>query len=205
MKSLKWSHELLQRDFPDQSTLQDVLSCLNAQLWSEELLISEIYLNGEMLDEEAEIKSGAVSKSIIESLEVVAKTLPELITNSVETHMKVIPLIKSAAIQCSENFRNQQLNSGQKSLTDVLESCQYMTEALSLLKSSIKQWDGFVEFGPEWGVTESHYSSAVNQLVAAYQSNDPLLLADVLEYELTNSLDDWVHVFEKIQKQFENG
>lgn len=204
MKSQKWCRESIQNDFPGQQTLQEILAKLNSTLWTDEHLISEIYLNGEMLDEESEIKNGSMPKDRITSLEIVAKTLPELITNSVETHIKVIPLIKTAAIECSESFRNQHLNLGQKSLTDVLESCHYMTEALSLLKSSIKQWDGFVEFGPEWGVTESQYSQAVNQLVSAYQSHDPLLLADVLEYELTNSLDGWVRVFEKIQKQIEN-
>ena len=92
---------------------------------------------------------------------------------------------------------------GQKLFTEVLDGCRWMTDALFLLKGSLKQRNGFMELGPEWEDLESQYSSVVNELVTAFEANDTLLLADVLEYELLNNLDGWVGVFEKIDHKMD--
>jgi hypothetical protein len=201
MKVTTWHHKELRSEFPASRNLKELMTEINKRLWIDECVICDVRLNNQELTEEAEIENAHLPVSQIQLLEVTAQTLPELITHSVETHIKFIPRIKAAAIECSEEFRNQNMPLGQASLVDVLESCQWMTEALSLLKNSIKQWDGFMEFGPDWGEKETQYSTVVNELVQAYQSSDVQLLADVLEYELANSLDGWVEVFEKIQRR----
>jgi hypothetical protein len=204
MKVTTWHHNDLRSEFPESKNLKELMSAINKKLWIEECVICEVKLNNIELNEEVEIEKASLPVSQILCIEVMAQTLPELITDSVATHIKFIPRIKAAAIECSEEFRSQNLPLGKASLVDVLESCQWMTEALSHLKESIKQWDGFMEFGPDWGEKETQYSTVVNELVHAYQSSDVQLLADVLEYELANSLDGWVEVFEKIQRRIED-
>ncbi|MCB0408262.1 MAG: hypothetical protein KDD34_08665 [Bdellovibrionales bacterium] len=201
MKTRKWTFKEIAQSFPQCQTLSEIISCINEEVWKSKSVVCEIRVNESFLSEEDEIKHAQMGKEQIQTIEVNTQTTEELIQSSVRSYIQFIPQIKQAAIHCSEDFRELKFDEGQSLFTDVLDGCRWMTDALFLLKSSIHKWDGFLELGPEWQELERQYSRVVNELVQAYETNDTQLLADVLEYELSNSLDGWVHVFEKIDQK----
>ena len=198
----KWKSKELKERFPNCESLSGVLKELSSLAWKDKSVICEIQLNGEFLSEEDEVKKGALPVHEIDELQVSTQTTDQLLKSSVQSYIRFIPQIKKAAIDCSEDFREQKAE-GSGRFTDVLDGCRWMTDALYLLKSNMQKWDAFLELGPEWSVMEKKYSSTVNEIVRAYESNDTQLLADVLEYELSNSLDGWVQVFEKIESRMD--
>ena len=201
MQNKKWDSSQIAHSYPDCPDLKSLIRRINEESWRSRQVICEIRLNGRFLSEEEEIELGETPAGEIQSLEVSTQSTDELIKNSVQSYLQLIPQIKKAAIDCSEDFREYKMKEGQILFTDVLDGCRWMTDALFLLKNSMKDWDGFMELGPEWATLESQYSNVVNELVQAYESNDTLLLADVLEYELSNSLDGWASVFAKIDSK----
>lgn len=201
MQTKKWNSSQMKESYPGCRTLKSLIQKINEESWKSKQVICEICLNGKFLSEEEEIELGDTPIESIQVLEVTTQSTDELIKNSVQSYIQFIPQIKKAAIDCSEDFRDYKMKEGQVLFTDVLDGCRWMTDALFLLKNSMKDWDGFMELGPEWASLESQYSNVVNELVHAYESNDTLLLADVLEYELSNSLDGWASVFAKIDSK----
>ncbi len=201
MQTKKWSFSQIKSCYLECLNLKSLIQRINEESWKSGQVICEIRLNGRFLSEEEEIELGEMSVEEIQTLEVTTQSTDELIKNSVQSYLQLIPQIKKAAIDCSEDFREYKMKEGQTLFTDVLDGCRWMTDALFLLKNSMKEWDGFLELGPEWAHLESQYSNVVNELVQAYESNDTLLLADVLEYELSNSLDGWASVFVKIDSK----
>lgn len=201
MRTKQWNSSEISVIYPECNTLKSLLRKINEKSWKSRQVICEIRLNGKFLSEEEEIELADMNVSEIKELIVTTQSTDELIKNSVQSYLQLIPQIKKAALDCSEDFREYNLKGGQLLFTDVLDGCRWMTDALFLLKNSMKDWDGFLELGPEWATLESQYSNVVNELVQAYESNDTLLLADVLEYELSNSLDGWAGVFAKIDSK----
>lgn len=198
-----WNHERLLDDFPECTCLSEILNEISQQAWKQKSVICEIQLNNQFLSEEEEVKLAEKRVEQIQSLQISTQTTEELLKSSVKSYIQFIPQIKKAAIDCSEDFREQNVSEGSGRFTDVLDGCRWMTDALTLLKTNMQKWDAFLEMGPEWSVMEAKYSHAVHEIVKAYESNDTQLLADILEYELSNSLDGWVEVFEKIESRMD--
>ena len=198
-----WTCEQITEEFVGCTNLQQILKVANESAWKSNSVICEIQVNHQFLSEEDEIEKGDMPISDISHLSINTQTTDELVKNSVNSYLQLIPQIKAVALTCSEGFREYNVQEGQKLFTEVLDGCRWMTDALFLLKGSLKQRNGFMELGPEWEDLESQYSSVVNELVTAFEANDTLLLADVLEYELLNNLDGWVGVFEKIDHKMD--
>ena len=114
-----------------------------------------------------------------------------------DTIFDYIPRIKNSSLEAMEFFRSGKELEGQKVLTDALDGCQWISEALGLLKSSLVDSSNNSEFEQLWIHQEESYKAMVDELQEAFRKNDLVLLADVLEYELTTCLDNWLELLRK--------
>ena len=73
----------------------------------------------------------------------------------------------------------------------VLEGCQWIIDTLVHARqaSTRSEQNYFAE--EDWAQAEKDFSQMIRQVLVAYESRDYILVADLLEYELTTCLDRW--------------
>ena len=194
MQTMTWLDEEIEAQFSNCPTLRDVIQQLEGQAWEEGHVVCEVRINGIHLTEKEEQQFGDASSKIINSLEILTRTPEELVQEALTSYQDFLPEIKQMSIECSEKFREQD----SQQFTGVLEGCRWFTDAIVLLKNNVEAWGQNSPKDYGWQECEVNYTQVVKGLLVAFEAQDYSLVADLLEYELTNCLDGWLELFENM-------
>jgi hypothetical protein len=76
----------------------------------------------------------------------------------------------------------------------VLDSCRWLSDWLFLVKKSCGNWAHVKISEDIWRRAELTFTNVLRDLCSAYENKDFVALADILEYELSNSLGQWLEL-----------
>ena len=193
MQTASWTEEEIRNEFAACHKLSELIQMIEAAL-SPRQMVCEVYVNGLFLSEEDERRFAETPVSDIKKLEVRSSELFQLLSESMTTVSEKLPSLSESALAAADYFRHGQEVLAQQQLSDVIDSCHLVSEALGLIKGPLQQLISQPEFLSLWSSCELSFSSTVKELVAAFGQSDYFLLADVLEYELTTSADKWLEL-----------
>ena len=200
MQTKRWSSNALKTEFSGCNVLRDVISELESEFLLSGEVICEIRVNGMFLTEEDEMKFANSRLSEIKELEISSRRPQDLISESLNSTFDWIPKVRDYALETSEQLREEGIANSQVSFAEVLDGCQWLTDALSLLKSVMLSLAADVNFEENWKKAEQEMSRVVTELVNAYDAEDCNLLADTIEYDLSMSLDNWFELLKSEPK-----
>lgn len=103
-----------------------------------------------------------------------------------------IPHLKEAAIAAATYFRSNDFRRAQQKFSEALDGCRWLTDTLVFLRKNMESWSEDQIHAESWQQTEKIYGEAIKEILDAYQKSDYVLLADLLEYDLSNCLDKWL-------------
>jgi hypothetical protein len=104
--------------------------------------------------------------------------------------------LKLDTIALADRFRKLPQPDERQCFVQVMGDCQLLTEALVALRPYLHKSDDLLT-GNKWSESEAQFLKTLRELVVAYEAGDRMLVSDVLEYELSNTLDQWLDFLSK--------
>jgi len=187
MEILKYNKNVLDADFSDCRDLREIIARLEIVAEKKGHVVTRIQVNGLDLCEEGEKRLSGTPRAELQDLLVHTESTTALVEKSIQTTVDHIRRIQSTTLSLAEALR---LNPGanlHQQFSYVVSSCHLLTDALLAIKQHVT-----IDTA-----AELHFLATVRELIAAYESHDMMLVADVLEYELSNSLDQWLTALTK--------
>ena len=183
--------DLAGKDFLNCSSLKDLVEQIETQVRSKGRVVCSVAVNGLRLNEADELRLGATLKQDIDFIEVETERPDHLLQSTVVSQIELMQEIDRVAQAAAEAFRQLNLSRAHEFLISLLDGCRWFTDSLVALRDVVSSLGKVDIDAEEWRKAETDLHSVLSQVLAAVESSDRILLADLLEYELANSLEKW--------------
>lgn len=193
METIKFSQDNIRNDFFDCESLRDVIKNIDEQMRQCGRVVTKISVNGLLINEKEEERLSSTKVADIDSIEVETEKQDQIFNTSLETTRNFIQGLKQAALLLSDNFRKHPAANERQVFVQAISDCQLLTEALMVLKPNLMVVHKTLT-DEKWLAGEKQFLQTLRELVAAYEAGDRTLVSDVLEYELSNTLDQWLEI-----------
>jgi hypothetical protein len=195
MEVLKYSRDEIAREYSDCAELKDIILALENSTKKLGRVICMVKVNGLKLSESDEERLADTKISEIHEIEIQVSEADIILKNSVNALEDYIQVLRQRVLSASEQFRNSRGQTMAHLFAEIIQSTQLLNEALMTLKPvMLKNANGNSAFNELWQKTENHFLSTISELAAAYEAQDFVLVADVLEYEMHTSVDNWFDI-----------
>lgn len=194
MKKVRFEKNEIERQFEHCKDLREIIYEVEKSGTPSGDFVCKINVNGMSLGEEDEVKFANTRRRDINVLEIDFGTLDELVRGLLKSYVLWIPNIKIILLETAKFFQAGDVEKGQKRFLVMLDSCRYYINSLIELKRSSNEIS-------ETLFVEEHFSALIREIMSAFEKQDYVLLADLIEYELYNLFDVWLTwANENIQK-----
>jgi hypothetical protein len=194
--------EINEINFPVDSALStwgQLLEELETQRISKGKAIASVHFDG---NEVSQFRHGEVLEQLLNSIgqiKVTAKSMDEMLKEAVFDANNFLLSLQTAMVDAAETFRNQMIDHANQKLTDIFQGLKMFVSLikgmeLSLLSqngSGTNQVDNLVaEMGP-----------VLEGLIESQGQQDWILVADILEFELSATMGSFEPVLEKLKQK----
>ncbi len=194
MTTSVWNKVEIERRFSGRTTLKEVIDQVESEVSKKGEVVCEIRINGHTLDEEDEQQISTILCDSLESLVVYSTEPGLLIRQALQSSIAFIPNVQEACVRTSEYFRASNMHQAHMDFTQTLEGCFWLIDTLKHIRGASPGVESIDT--PEWQLAQTQFSNVVRQVVSAYEEKDFVLVADLLEYELSEAVRAWRPVLE---------
>ena len=187
MTTSVWANTEISSTFPQAKTLSEVIGELEATFQLKGEVICEIQVNGVAISEEDEVRLGATPVTEIESLIICSSEPARLIDQALASCKEFIPHVKQSCIRTSEKLRGTDVADAQSQFIETMEGCYWLVDTLRHVRGASSNKSGL----DQWTDYETKMASVVREVVVAFEAKDYVLVADLLEYELSEAVGAW--------------
>lgn len=194
MKTLRWNQSQILSDFSNCENLKDLIEAVENNCRKNSLLVCAILVNGMNLEEEDEGRFANTSIKEIHQIEVEVGDLKEIVSGILHNLFIWMPYIKEVAEDSSETIRLGKMDLAERSFSELLDAMHDLIRSLTELHNT-KSLLPKLNFISEIINYEKKLSDVLKQLVPAFEKSDYVLVADIVEYDLSNVFDqltDWI-------------
>jgi hypothetical protein len=180
--------ELLAGEIPG-ANLEEILITLMEHPLTSGRIITSVVLNGEPYSEEVPHAALEVERESILSLSLSTLTVEDMGLAFLKEGPKYVLALSEALPKIVETFRLGDEHEANEHFLNFLESLQLLMSMLEQTRNVLNLWQG----GDEAATSElnKHLDSfleLLTNIIALQEQKDWIFLADVLEYELSDSL-----------------
>ena len=196
MTDISWTSDQISLEFKDCVTVGEVLQRLEIIVAAKGEVICEIRVNGQILDDtqEADILNDEQKRnpaSAIQTLSIRSDRPEHLIGQALRSTLSFIPLLTNASVETAQRFRDGDVHLGSEQLNEALEGCQWFVETIHHARGAAAGLGDGVHQVERWQQAEKMLFHVITELTETFDRKDYLLVADLLEYELTAALEMW--------------
>jgi hypothetical protein len=112
---------------------------------------------------------------------------------------KVLPDLIKSCDDLAARIRFDGFQGEMPRVERLIENCQYLVESLILLRQTLG--DTALAQYTQWTVAQAQMERLVNEAVVALERRNSQQLADVLEFELSSNMGEWIKFLEFAEKQ----
>lgn len=189
METLGWDKNELSTEFDNCGTLSALITRIEDRLAADKKVLCHVTVNGLALSELDEARLAETKWELIDRVDIQFRSSDRLVEDAAVDLKTWIEVFKKDLLQRSEELRNKgTLSAFHFSL---------MVANFTWLFGAIQAMEGH---RPEanWKAAEERFSRAIKEVEVAYKASDFVALADVIEYEVTTSLDQWRAILQTI-------
>lgn len=160
-------------------------------------VVCEIHLDGLRLDEYEQARLANVPLGNIRVFEVLSSSPYLLVQEAAQSTRDLCLSIASRAVTCAEYFRAGEVGKACESFFPITTQIEQVVESIlnirRILPLSLElKSSSFAEIPlDQWDRAESVFLDTSRELFAAFQKRDFISVADVMEYDLGNVLQEW--------------
>ena len=180
MWTRQWSSSEISDSFGHCANLKDLISAVEKVMWGEGQVVCEIHVNGERLAEQDEQNSAHRQVGDIRTMMVRTEAPETLLLKTIDDLVQMLPGFRDKCCTTADRFRFHDLHSAHEAFSEVIEICRYVTDVLFVVRNRLPQGS--------LSSIEITYQKAVSDILSAFEKSDFAVMADILEYDLTNVL-----------------
>jgi hypothetical protein len=184
-----WKSEDFKKLSPQATNLKDLIAAASAFVQTSGRVVCEVKVNGMVLTEDDESRFAAADLDDVKTLHLRSQEPEALLFESLlglQDYLgRLIPAIDSTA----ELFRLDDLTLAHRRCSSLVQGIQTLLEAVGHSKHVFESVRGSVP--QKWSDLETDTTEIFKTMLAAYEKKDFILVADLLEYELSPALGQW--------------
>ncbi len=196
MTESSWTSDKIRTNFPECATLKDIIARLESDFVARGEVICEIRVNGVLLNDGDETRLGEMQSGEILDLEIRSNQPSSLISDAIRSTLVLIPDLEKSCVSTAERFRGTDMGAAQKSFHECLEGCQWLVDTLIHVRGAASGTGVPISQPERWFEAEKLIARVIREISEAYTLKDYVLVADLLEYELTGVLSVWREAIE---------
>lgn len=189
MELIQYKKNEIDSQFKEIKNLSELVHLVEKEFYSKGKVICKIYVNDLLLSEEDEYRFKDLSIQDIEKFAINIESTSVLSEELIKNWLKSIPAMISLAESLSEKIRFEGIDNSLRGFADTIDACQYLVDSLSSLKILLDNQNLVDQ--DKWLRDEANLSKATMEIFKAFETKDSVLLADLMEYELINCLQNW--------------
>jgi hypothetical protein len=191
MTTSTWDHSQLRAEFSQCSTFGEVLLQLEKNFSQRGQVVCEVRVNGAPLNDEEELLLSKSPLGEIQDLMVLTNEPANLIGRALDSALQFIPGLSKICLESADEFRGSDLVRTRQAFTEVLDGCSWLIETLKHVRGACSGIGKPILSVDRWYEAEKTINLVVRNLGVSYSSQDFVVVADLLEYEMTTALDIW--------------
>lgn len=200
MQTMHWDKSQLHKEFANYNNLGELIRELEHRFELDGKVICEIHVNGMFLSEQDEAQFAGELVKDLKSLRIVTKSPQQLLEAALTSHAEFCQELSLSAITLAEKARHRSDENIHLHLRRFFDSCQWLISALQVLKGQSTKF----EITEEWRELEARIAKIFKELLDAFAKEDIYLVSDILEYDLSVSLEQWGLVLRRVNKIVNN-
>lgn len=187
--------------FQREGTLKGVIAAIESDLYQTGRVVCKITVNGMSLSPEDEIKFEGAGRNDVSEIEVASQSLVKLIGESRASLSKYFTQLKEASLKAAEAMRAGVSQDASDIIRAIIEGTSWATDMLNQIRAVDP---GLSKVQKEWIAAEAQFIRVSRELLTAFERSDSVLLADNLEYEWSESIDQWLKVLSLLDNAASN-
>lgn len=196
-----WTEEEIAVKFAGCRNLREIIEQLEAEFSNRGEVICEIHVNDVPLDDGDEAKFANSKREEIRKLAVRSNKPQALIADAIQSACVFVPELEKSCLATAELFRGSDLALAQKRFHETLEGCQWLVDTLMHVRGAASNIGEPIAHAERWYEAEKILMKAISELSEAYANRDYVLVADLLEYEVTGAMSIWRDAIEEERKR----
>lgn len=190
MERYKVQGSELRSFYNENISLGRVFKDIEQDLRSANQVVCRYIVNGLELAEADEARFATVTLDQVETLEYLTENSRDLVVTVMRGWIEALPELILKTEHLSQRMRAQGLSGLYKSIHDLVQNCEFLVDSILSLKELMG--DQHLVGNPvDWLKAEGQSQKTVAEALRALENKDFVLLADVLEYDLSNVLQMW--------------
>jgi hypothetical protein len=191
MKSLSWTKSEIASAFAGCGTLKDIVTRLETELSAQGEVVCAIRVNDIALSEEDEVKFADCSIDDLQSLTIESHRPIDLVTGALKSAVQMVPALETSALTTAELLRAGEAQRAARGFQETVAGCQWLVETLHHVRGASAGIGQPILCMEQWLESEKVIGRVVNDVSDAHARMDTILMADLLEYEMTAALASW--------------
>lgn len=189
MITQRYNADLILTEFPSLTNLSELFGALEQKTLSVGHVICQFRVNGMNFSESDEKKAQEMAIRDIEFLEILVDTPMNLLASVIQNWIEDLPRLVERADQLAAGIREKGLEANYTPFVRLIDDCQFLTDSLLSIRTFPIAAEAVGR--PEWEDAEKATAKAVGESLQAFEKKDSNWLADVIEYDLANCLQNW--------------
>lgn len=189
MRTSSWTKNEIAAAFADCATLRDVIVKMEESNVGE--VICEIRVNDLLLNEEDEAKFAATAVADLDKIEIKTMRPTQLVTDALKSAAELVPQLEKSALTTAELIRAGEAARASKGFSETIGGCQWLVETLLHVRGASEGLGLAFADATQWVESEKMIGRVVGEVSEAHRRSDTVLVADLLEYEMTAALAMW--------------
>lgn len=185
----RFSAQDIQDLFPGLENLNDVFAAFEKRAQATGQVVCQFRVNGMNFSEQDERKAQEMVVRDVQHVEILVDTPMNLLASVIANWIEDLPRLVMRADQLADSIRTQGLQSHYSPFVRLIDDCQFLTDSLLSIRTFSVAAD--VVALPAWGENELSMARSVGESLDAFEKKDSNWLADVIEYDLANCLQNW--------------
>lgn len=161
----------------------------------EKIIINDIEVNEEFLQETH------IDKEDIKAIKFITQRTDDLIEETLEQIDQYLPKLKKGVKNTADLFRKNETVDGNNKYQHIIKGLEWYTGVISKIISLLERDEIYK------GTTEmlNKLNKTLIELMITHKKDDMILLADILEYEIVDYIDDFIELNQKIKLIIQKG
>lgn len=197
MTTSYWNRAEIDKQFSHCATVKEIIASLESDFSQRGEVICEVRINGMILDDGDEQTFANNPATGVNDLSVKSEKPADLIKGALASAAHLLPDLEIASLSTADQLRGIDSNKARDSFVQAIEGCQWLVGTLEHVRGAASGIGQPIENVERWLAAEKFIGQVVSEVSEAYAKNDTVLVADLLEYELTAAVALWKEVLDR--------
>ncbi|MEK6774743.1 MAG: hypothetical protein AABY64_12440 [Bdellovibrionota bacterium] len=189
MQRFKIDGPALVKFYNTSTKLARVFSDIEMDLKSQNRVVCQYIINGKKIEEEDEVVFSEWDLTQVSTLEYLSEGVAHLVVDVVRTWIRALPEFVEQIEKLAEELRFEANKKSRSAVLDMIENCEYLVDSLIPVKSLMG--DSVAAGLKPMVQAEEQTRKSLAEAIKALEKKNFVLLADIIEYELTTALQSW--------------